>query len=380
MIDAWKRMAASLALAGASVIASAQIPDLFSSFEMGGRGMGMGGSIYSNASDTTASYWNPAGLAHVKNSSFEVSMRNRPSNNTSLSGNFDDPIPSNSPQYGRNSISFAGVAFPMGQGTLGISYATGGYARQLKKGNGLVVDPDQNITANVDTRDTFVNEFVTLAYGMPMGESMTVGAGVVFGRQSIMERSNIVLFQNGSQIGGGTNTDDAESANGVGGIVGVQFQPKDSNTSFGVSFRTPIRVTGYDIFSSFSNTIPGRVEGGILFRKDGLRGGRDYLIGGIDVAYYLACNSGLDLQRRGHVSAGVGFEYNLAQAWGYLGLRAGAHSTQSGGGGFENRTVFTFGLGVRPSNAKFSLDLSGASGTGTSRPDFAVTLGYALGR
>ncbi|HET6644859.1 MAG TPA: hypothetical protein VFG65_05110 [Fimbriimonadales bacterium] len=364
-----------------AITASADIPDMLSSFEMGGRGLGMGGAIYSNASDTSASYWNPAGLGHIDQSQAEVDFRNRPSNNTTLTGNFTNPEESTSGQFGRNQFSFVGVAVPLGHGTLGLSYALGGYARELRRGTGLIVDESKGITADVDTRDAVSDEFITLAYGMKRGANMTMGAGIVFARETIMNATQIQLFQNGDPIPSPDPTDDNESANGVGGIVGVQFQPGgNANTSFGISLRSPIKLSGFDIFDSYSDTIPARLQAGMIFRKDGLRGGRDYLIGGIDAAYYFKANEGKALERIGHVSGGIGFEYNLAQTWGFVPIRLGVRSTQRGGSGFTQRNVITFGLGYRPSAGRFWVDLAGTAGSGSARPDFAISIGTLLGR
>jgi hypothetical protein len=131
----------------AAAVAGAQIPDVLNSFEMGGRPMGMGGSIYSNITDPSASYWNPAGLAHISKGAVEINYRNRPSNNTTLSGPFSNPDESTDGQYGRNQLSYVGVATPLGRGTLGLSYAVGGYARELRHGENLSVDPGEGITA-----------------------------------------------------------------------------------------------------------------------------------------------------------------------------------------------------------------------------------------
>src|SRR5205085_871492 len=150
--------------------------------------------------------------------------------------------------------------------------------------------------------------------------------------------------------------------------------------SFGASYRSQINVSGYNIFQSFSDSIPARLQAGFIFRKDGLRGGQDYLIGGVDAAYFFATNGGLVLERKGHVSGGLGFEYNLSQAYGYIPIRLGVRSNQSGGTGFSQRNVVTFGLGFRPKDARFTLDLSGAAGSGQNRPDFALSLGYAFGK
>jgi hypothetical protein len=361
--------------------AVAQIPDVLNSFEMGGRPMGMGGSIYSNITDTSASYWNPAGLGHISTSMAEINYRNRPSNTTTLTGSFSNPDEATDPQFGRNQISFVGAAIPMGRGTLGISYAVGGYAREFRTGDDLVVDPGPKeiITANVDTLDNIIDEFITLAYGFKRGDAMSLGVGLIIARETIYSASRIDLFLNGNPIPGPDPTDTKEDATGIGAIVGAQFA-RGANSSFGISLRSPIKLSGFDDLSSFSDSIPARLQAGFLYRKDGLRGGKDYLIGGIDAAYFFKANEGKAFERKGHVSGGIGFEYNLSQRWGWVPLRLGVHATTGGGPGFKQRTVVTFGLGYRPNAGNLWLDLAAATGSGQNRPDFAISLGSKLGK
>lgn len=378
-MNARTRWIAGSMMTMAAAGAVAQIPDVLNSFEMGGRAMGMGGSIYSNITDASASYWNPAGLGHITSSVAEINYRNRPSNNTTLTGPFSNPDESTDPQFGRNQISFAGAAVPMGRGTLGLSYAVGGYARELRRGEGLVVDPGENITANVDTMDAITQEFITLAYGFKRGDAMSLGAGLVIARETIMNASRIQLFQNGNPIPSPDPTDTKEDATGIGAILGAQFTA-GPNTSYGVSIRTPIKLSGYDELSSFSDTIPARLQAGMLFRKDGLRGGKDFAIAGIDAAYFFKANQGKAFEREGHVSGGVGVEYNLSQRWGWIPVRLGVHATSPGGPGFKARTLFTFGLGYRPHGNNFWFDIAAATGSGQNKPDFAVSLGTRLGK
>lgn len=346
--------------------AGAQVPDLLSSFEMGGRGMGMGGAIYSNTTDPSASYWNPAGLGHIGAGQVEINFRNRPSTTTMVSGPDINPDEVNSHNFGKNQFSFLGAAVPMAGGTIGISYAVGGYMRQRTVGE---TEIDPSTTRQRNNLDEQVTEFITLAYGTRRN-SAAFGAGVVFARQWIHQIVN-------EQITGipPTMSDDSESATGVGAIVGAQFAPNPS-TSFGISYRTEIDLSGFNLFAPISDSVPARLQAGIITRRDGLRGGRDFLIAGVDAAFYFDNNPG----RKEHVSGGVGIEYNLAQAFGWVPIRLGFRGDQAGGDGFTNRTVVTFGLGYRPNNGRYWVDISSAAGTGQKKPDFAVSLGYAFGR
>jgi len=378
-MNARTRWIAGSTMMVAAAIAAAQIPDVLNSFEMGGRPMGMGGSIYSNITDPSASYWNPAGLAHISKGAVEINYRNRPSNNTTLTGAFSNPDESTDGQYGRNQLSYVGVAVPIGHGTIGLSYAVGGYARELRHGENLTVDPGEGITATLDSRDAVIDEFLSLAYGFKRGDALAVGVGLVIARETIMNASRIQLFQNGNPIPSPDPTDLKEDAQGIGGIIGAQFAG-GPNTSFGISFRTPINLSGFDEFSSYSDTIPGRLQAGMLFRRDGLRGGKDYLIGGIDAAYFLKTNDGKALQRDGHVSGGIGIEYNLSQRFGWIPIRLGFRATSKGGPGFKQRTQVTLGLGYRPHAGNMWVDLAVATGSGQNKPDLAISVGSNFGK
>jgi hypothetical protein len=208
---------------------------------------------------------------------------------------------------------------------------------------------------------------------------MSLGAGIVFARETVMNSSRIQLFQNGNPIQSPDPTDSKEDATGIGAIVGAQFT-SGPNTSFGISLRSPISLSGLDELSSYSDTIPGRLQAGMLYRKDGMRGGKDFLIAGFDVAYFFKANDGKVLKRDGHVSGGVGFEYNLSQRFGWVPIRLGVHATSKGGPGFTQRNIVTFGLGYRPHSGNMWIDLAAATGSGQNRPDFAISVGSKFGK
>ena len=68
----------------------AQIPDLMTALDAGGRAMGLGGGTYGTDATTWSINANPAALGFIRNPMFGASFRNMPESRTSASGNFDD--------------------------------------------------------------------------------------------------------------------------------------------------------------------------------------------------------------------------------------------------------------------------------------------------
>lgn len=364
----------------ASIGASAQVPDLLDTFEMGGRSLGMGGALYSNAADPTASYWNPANLSLMGESQVAFSLRNLPDSNTTLTGRFDNPDASTDVGFGSNSVTFAGATFPIRGGTLGVSYARGGYLHELRVGEEL--DADNSRIDVIDLLEV-ATDFFTVAYGIPRGSNMNLGFGVVVARQSVL--SDVFRRINtGAEIIIEDPDAVSETGLGFGGIVGVQFTPPGrQNISVGASFRSPMKVSGLGTLDAITDEIPARLQGGVVWRNDGVgTRGQDFLLGGIDLAYHLPANRGkpAGLRRDGQFAGGVGFEYNWAFGGGYVPIRAGFRAHTDGGAGFSDRTAVTFGVGYRPSGEDYWIDLNFATGSGQSNPDLALTMGSYIGK
>jgi hypothetical protein len=374
--QAWMRSVAASTTLAIATVAVADVPDLFSALEMGGRALGMGGGIYSNSSDVSSTYWNPAGLGAIRSSFAEVNFRNKPNANSSLSGRYDDPERSSTMTFGGSSITFAGFVLPLAGGTLGFSYATGGYTRDFGTGNNLTNpdNPGQTITKNELLRAQ--TDFFTIAFGKNNGR-VNFGGGLIFAQQSISNRI-LSTDQNNTVL---EDVDVSGRGWGIGGIIGVQFTPQDAgNVQFGLSFRSEIKLNGLDDVNSYASAIPARIQGGVAWRVDNLRGGRDYLIGGVDGMYFLPANSGKILKREGQISGGIGFEYNWGQSFGYVPVRIGFRITDKGGDNFGTRDVLTFGVGYRPTKEDFTIDLGFAAASGQSRPDVALSMSFALGK
>ncbi|HWP31493.1 MAG TPA: hypothetical protein VNK96_07210 [Fimbriimonadales bacterium] len=384
-IFAWKRgIPCTLGLLVAS-FSFAQMSDTMYSFEMGGRAYGMGGSIYSNSADASASYWNPACLGLVQTTLVEAVMRNRPISQTHLTGTIEDGLDGTGELgYGFQSLSFGGVAWPFRGGTLGLSYAVGGYVRQ----NGFGEDTTSSSAGGPLTAQTLfrsMTEFFTVAYGRPMGQNSNIGVGVVVARQSLSDKAHVFFTGDPDSIVLSGGFDDLGS--GVGAIVGYQFTPPGrQNVSIGASYRSEINLSGIDSGSSHIDVIPARLQGGLAFRVDGLRGGRDFLIGGVDVMYIFPGNDGKVLENDGQFSAGIGLEYNWTQSFGYLPIRIGFRFIDKSikrqvalqEDPFIARQIVTFGIGYRPKNAPYSLELNLAAGNKQNTPDIALGLQFEV--
>ncbi len=359
----------------------AQIPDLMSFFEMGGRGAGMGGALYSNATDVSASYWNPAGLRWVRQASGEFNFRNRPTTDTRLTGTFINPDREGRVGYGSEAFTFAGIAYPMKNGTLGFSFAVGGYAREFARNDGNLSSGDPGDPTFVDRQIELlrvVTEFYTLAWGTERG-SLGLGIGLVAARQSVSERVLIRTIPGGTGDPIETSTDFSDSAVGFGGIVGIQYAPPEANYSVGISYRTEIDLDTEGAMSLYTDKVPARIQGGVVWRVDGLRGGEDYLIGGIDAAFFPKTNESRVLSRDDQFTGGVGLEYNIAQPFGYIPVRFGYRGVEKAASGFSDRNVFTFGVGYRPHKEAYAIDLSFATGSGQRRPDVMLSMSFLIG-
>lgn len=375
--NAWRRVTGCACAVSFSALGFGQVPDLYSSFEMGGRALGMGGSLYSNTADVSATYWNPAGLAFLTEAAGQINFRNRPDTRTSYTGGpYFNPDESSRINSGSMAVTFGGFAIPLAGGTLGFSYAMGGWANQRAIGFDLNDPNDPNDPVDREDNIKLQEDFYTIAWARKAG-GVNIGAGVVVGRQYVRERS---LWRKNS----GTivrDVDVEDEGTGVGGIVGVQFMPSQGgNISVGFSYRSEIKLNGMGEASGYASEIPARLQGGLAWRVDNLRGGQDFLIGGLDAAYFFPANSGDVFERKGQISAGIGFEYNWIQSFGAIPIRIGFRTTDSGGDLFSNRDVLTFGIGYRPREQKFSVDLNIAAASGQSRPDMALSLSFLIGK
>jgi len=149
--------------------------------------------------------------------------------------------------------------------------------------------------------------------------------------------------------------------------------------SWGVSYRSEVNLSNNGTTSLLMDKIPARLLGGLAFRQDGLRHGKDFLLYGADVTYFFpASNGGQDFQRNAQTTAGAGLEYNYDVGGARVPIRLGYDYVPGGGTGYGSRNAMTFGLGYRPSNNNYTIDLNLASPQHGGF-DLGLSLSYKLG-
>ncbi|HWA82288.1 MAG TPA: hypothetical protein VG820_02565, partial [Fimbriimonadaceae bacterium] len=169
------------------------------------------------------------------------------------------------------------------------------------------------------------------------------------------------------------------TTHGLAGLIGVQFNPKGSNMSWGASYRTETTLSSNDSTSLLMNKVPARLMGGVALRQDGLRHGKDFLLYGVDVAHYFSANNpGQNFNRKAQTTAGAGFEYNYDLGGARVPIRFGYNFVPTGGDGFGDRNAITFGIGYRPNNGDYTIDFNLASPSHGGF-DFGLSLSYKLG-
>jgi len=272
---------------------------------------------------------------------------------------------------GTRELTHVGVVFPFAKGGLGVSYTVGGFIEDFRQGN---VTIGGNSVSNYAELIRSKTEYFSLGYGhSSKDQTFSWGLGVQFIQESLEDQ--LAGTVNGSPLSGtppGTN-------NGIAGIVGVQFNPKGSNMSWGFSYRSEANLSNNNTTSLLVDKIPARLMGGVALRQDGLRGGKDFLLYGAQVGHFFSANNpGQDFQRKAQTTAGVGLEYSYAMSGARIPFRIGYDYVPGGGTDYGSRNSFTFGLGYRPSSGDYTVDLNMA------RPqhggfDLGLSLSYKLG-
>jgi hypothetical protein len=335
-----------------AAISGAQIPDLLNSLDAGGRSLGAGGAFGVTGADTFSILNNPAGLGYVSSRTYGLAYRNMPTTFTSLSGNLSSPFTSTNDDGSKNQLSHLGYAIPLKGGrTLGISYQVGGYISDFRGGVGMTSGTLTNVTyseqLNVKT------DFYTVAIGKGKEDgSSSIGYGLTFANVNFLNR------QLGFIPGGATliDTDNKATAYGVGLVAGIQ---KNSEAgSYGISLRTPIKLTGSDVVKSAYDTVPGQLSLGLARRTDSFRGSNNYLLQGAQVTHYFG-GSGNGLTTRSNQTAfGLGAELGISRETFTLPIRVGYSFSPAGGDAFARRDGLTFGVGYRPNSQPWAIDLN----------------------
>lgn len=140
---------AAFAAAGSTGIASLKLG-------VGARAMGLGGAYVALADDPTATYWNAAGLAGLRN--------------TEVTAMHNQWIQDFRQEY-------AAVATPLGKGTFGFSFS-GFYTSELE---------GRDDVGNVTQGFGFNDIAMTAGYGRPLASSLDAGASLRYVREMIAE-------------------------------------------------------------------------------------------------------------------------------------------------------------------------------------------------
>lgn len=369
----WMRSALIALSAVAGTSAFAQIPDLLNALDAGGRSMGAGGATSVTDANTLSTYHNPAGLAFVQAPTLSMAVRNLPESSSVIGGSFTSPLVITDEGAGARRLTHLGYAMPMRGGTLGFSYTLGGYMREDRVGNNLV----NGLTSVRNYQELIQSQadFFTVAYGKRVGQS-NYGVGIVVANRYMKNRQSYQIFDAGNNNIGSVNTDVAGSGNGVGAIVGMQSSAGNGNTMVGASVRTPIKLSGGP--KGFYDTIPGRASLGLAQRS--LGHGDDFIVYGAQADWYFGGDKGGLLPRKDVLALGAGVEYNMHRWNARFPVRFGYQSVPSGGNAFASRNAVTFGLGYRPSDSDFALDVNMAFPTNGQRPDMGVGITYRLSK
>lgn len=372
---AWRHWFAVLTAVPAA--ASAQVPDLLSALDIGGRAMGYGGGSYVTDSNTISAYANPAGLAYVGDTDFGFVMRNLPESSTSLTGSFRNPTQDTTGERGAFAVTHLGYATRLkGRGGIGVAFTTGGFIRDTQTGNGL---DDGNVVIRDYINITQVkSDFFTISYGQSDGRrGLSYGVGLVVATVGVMNKSRGSQLDDAGNFIGTIDVDNSSLGVGVGGVIGLMYVPTHNpNMSFGLSFRTPIDLGNNSSTAAYLDRLPAKLSGGVAFRRDGLRGGRDFWVFALEADAYIGGQTNKLISRKNEVVVGSGFEYNYQMGSTRIPIRVGYQLAPGAGTGFQARDSVTFGVGYRPNNAKFAIDLNFASPTRGGQIDMALCITY----
>lgn len=365
-------------MAALSAGAFAQVPDLLNALDAGGRAMGVGGSLYGTGADTLSGFYNPAGLGYINQGQVGLAYRNLPKSKSKARDEFGDLELDSTGRRGNNAISHIGLAYPLNEGkrgTIGVSYNIGGFIDDSRTNNGVRVGGN-----NVNFYSESVkaqSDYFTVAYGKAnSSQNFSWGAGLQFVRQRIANR--VQLVDNGNNVLLDTDLD--ETGNGVGFILGAQFIPKNSpNMSFGLSYRSEIDLNGNSDTSSLYDKIPARFLASGAYRQDGLRGGRDFIVYGLQFQHFFAGKSSQVFDRNAQTTAGFGLEYNYQHQSFRIPLRVGYNIVPGGGDDFGSRNGFAFGIGYRPNDSRYGIDFNFVSPE-KGGYDLGISLNYRFGK
>ena len=356
----------ALALAfGVPASAFSQVPDLLNALDAGAGAMGSGGALYATGGGTISAHYNPAGLAFTNKTELGLAFRNLPLSNSAATGDSANRNISTSGTPGKRSLTHFGYAAPLsslgkkGSGVVALTYTVGGYVDDNQTSQTLKFG---TLTAkNYKLLTKAQADYYTLSFAKyDTSKNMSIGIGLNYVRQKLSVSESGVLVDGSNQAVTNLSTNNSENPYGYGVTLGIQGSARQ-DLSWGLSYQTPVSLKGNADTSTLYSKIPGRLLGGIALRRDGIRGSQDYLVYGLESAYYHGGKGSGVFDRTNQVVTNLGLEYNAFRYGGRIPIRVGYQAVNKGGDGFANRNTLTYGVGYRPENGKYGVDLSFAS-------------------
>lgn len=376
-------LARKLTFLGFAVLAasaSAQVPDLVTALDAGGRAMGAGGALSLTGISTLSATNNPAALGFIQRSEVGLAARTFPTANSTVTGPLNDLRISTETEEGDYKLSHLGVAMPLrsmdgqsNRGTIGIAWTTGGWFHDRQRGTNL-----PNGIALYDDFTRARTDFLNISFGRATGDyRFAWGIGFVFAQQNVRNSQRINFSDTNipPQLANSDNT-----GNGLGMQAGVMITPtSDANFTIAASARTPIRIRNNAQALSLYDRIPGRFAVGAAARRDGFRGGRDYLILGAELQHFFDGSDSPRIDRDEQTTGHFGAEYNLTHGNAIIPIRVGYSVVPSGGAGFASRNGLTYGIGYRPIGGDWTIEINFGNPTNGSR-ETGIFLSYRFGK
>lgn len=376
-------------LATFSTLGYAQVPDVLSALDAGGRAMGMGGAGNITGADTLSGYNNPAGLGYVDRAQVGVVLRNLPESKTSVSGPF---APISQQQFstdgssGPLALTHAGYAMPLrdrsgrSKGTVSLGITLGGFLHDTRTSNNL--SSGALTVRNYRELTKIRTDVVTLSFGRTNEEqSFNWGVGLMYATTGVLDRRRGQLFDSSNNVVGNVDSDIDETGNGFGVVAGIQYVPRNQpNSIFGLSFHSEINLSGNSNSKDLYDKIPARLSAGFATRRDGLRGGRDYLVLGLEAEHLFSGGpSPFGGSRDSQTRFGAGLEYTYTGQFGKVPIRVGYSWNPSAGDHFNDRSGLVYGIGYRPNGSDLSLDVNWGD-PDTGGRDFSFAVSYKVKR
>ncbi len=362
-------------------MSQAQIPDLVTAMDAGGRSMGMGGALDSSSTSTQSGLNNPAGLAYISQPTLNLGLRSLRESRTVITNNFNDPDLRTRGLSGNKALSHLGYAIPAGKHrTLAFTYTLGGFIKDTRTGTNLadgvltVRDYVENLRSKTD--------YFTISLGQS-NESMTrsFGYGLVMASQNIRNQQSYRIFRaDNTEVGSGVVVDNAGQSFGLGLVVGMQMSPGGNpDQVIGASIRTPISLQGGTETKSYLGRLPGKASLSFAQRTSNPGRASDFILLGLQGDLYFGGEENKVISRKATqlvLGAGIEYNYRLGNS-AYLPIRFGFKSIGKGGTGYSSTSGITFGLGFLPDKGNYGFNLDfGTSSVGGG--DSSLELTYRL--